>query len=202
MKKVILSACVMLIAIAAYGQRDKGTVTLQPKVGLNVATLTNDGDADSRFAPVVGAEVEVQATDMVSFSGGLLYSMQGAKGKIGDVDGTVKLDYINVPILANVYVANGFAVKLGVQPGFLINNKVKVSQNGVNAEVDLEKAFKAAGIDAKLNKVDVSFPVGVSYEFSNINIDARYNWGLTKFIDEDSSKNSVFQITVGYKFAL
>ena len=69
MKKVILSACVMLIAIAAYGQRDKGTVTLQPKVGLNVATLTNDGNADSRFAPVVGAELEVQATDMVSFSG-------------------------------------------------------------------------------------------------------------------------------------
>ena len=202
MKKVILSACVMLTAIAAYGQRDKGTVTLQPKVGLNVATLTNDGDADSRFAPVVGAEVEVQATDMVSFSGGLLYSMQGAKGKVGNVDGTVKLDYINVPILANVYVANGFAVKLGVQPGFLINNKVKVSQNGVNAEVDLEKAFKAAGIDAKLNKVDVSFPVGVSYEFSNINIDARYNLGLTKIIDQDNSKNSVFQITVGYKFAL
>ena len=128
--------------------------------------------------------------------------MQGAKGKVGNVDGTVKLDYINVPILANVYVANGFAVKLGVQPGFLINNKVKVSQNGVNAEVDLEKAFKAAGIDAKLNKVDVSIPVGVSYEFSNINIDARYNWGLTKIIDQDNSKNSVFQITVGSKFAL
>ena len=202
MKKVILSACVMFITIAAYGQRDKGTVTLQPKVGLNMATITGDNDADSRFAPVVGAEVEVQATDMVSFSGGLLYSMQGAKGKIGDVDGTVKLDYINVPILANVYVANGFAVKLGVQPGFLINNKVKVSKNGVNAEVDLEKALKAAGIDAKLNKVDVSIPMGVSYEFSNINIDARYNWGVTKIIDEDNSKNSVFQITVGYKFAL
>ena len=202
MKKVILSACVMFITIAAYGQRDKGTVTLQPKVGLNMATITNDNDADSRFAPVVGAEVEVQTTDMVSFSGGLLYSMQGAKGKVGNVDGTVKLDYINVPILANVYVANGFAVKLGVQPGFLINNKVKVSQNGVNAEVDLEKSLKAAGIDAKLNKVDISIPVGVSYEFSNINIDARYNWGVTKIIDEDSSKNSVFQITVGYKFAL
>ena len=42
MKKIILSACVMFITIAAYGQRDKGTVTLQPKVGLNMATLTNE----------------------------------------------------------------------------------------------------------------------------------------------------------------
>lgn len=84
----------------------------------------------------------------------------------------------------------------------MINNKVKVSQNGVNAEVDLEKSLKAAGTDAILNKADVSIPVGVSYEFSNINIDARYNWGVIKIIDESSSKNSVFQITVGYKFAL
>ena len=45
MKKIILSACVMFITIAAYGQRDKGTVTLQPKVGLNMATITNDNDA-------------------------------------------------------------------------------------------------------------------------------------------------------------
>ena len=90
-----------------------------------------------------------------------------------------------------------------MQLGFTTDpNKVKVSQNGVNAEVDLEKSFKAAGIDAKLNKVDVSIPMGVSYEFSNINIDARYNLGLTKIIDQDNSKNSVFQITVGYKFAL
>ena len=43
------------------------------------------------------------------------------------------MDYVNIPILANFYVAKGFAVKVGIQPGFLVNDKVKVSSNGVSA---------------------------------------------------------------------
>lgn len=31
-------------------------------------------------------------------------------------------------------------------------------------------------------------------------IDARYNWGLTKIYDDDKAKNSVFMISLGYKF--
>lgn len=202
MKKIILSTLVLLTALTANAQQEAGRVTVQPKVGLNIATITKDDDADSRVGLAVGAEIEYQATDMVSISGGLLYSMQGAKGDLGSIDGTMKLDYINIPILANVYVAKGFAVKLGLQPGFMVNDKIKVSQNGMSAEVSLEKAFEQAGIDATINKVDLSIPVGVSYEFSNFVVDARYNWGLTEIVKDASSKNSVFQISVGYKFAL
>ena len=47
-------------------------------------------------------------------------------------------------------------------------------------------------------------PVGVSYQFKEpIVIDARYQIGLTKLIlGANSSKNSVFTLTVGYKFCL
>ncbi|WP_276909900.1 porin family protein [Hallella colorans] len=202
MRRIILSTLVLFTTLATNAQRQVGTTSIQPKVGLNIATITKDNDADPRLAPVIGAEFEHQVTDMVSLSAGLLYSMQGAKGNIGGVDGTVKLDYINIPILTNVYIAKGFAVKLGVQPGFMINDKVKVSRNGVTAEVGLENAFRQSGIDAKIKKLDVSIPVGASYEFSNFVVDARYNWGLTKIIDQSTSKNSVFQLTLGYKFGL
>ena len=202
MRRIILSTLVLFTTLATNAQRQVGTTSIQPKVGLNIATITKDNDADPRLAPVIGAEFEHQVTNMVSLSAGLLYSMQGAKGNIGGVDGAVKLDYINIPILANVYIAKGFAVKLGVQPGFMINDKVKVSGNGVTAEVGLENAFRQSGIDAKIKKLDISIPVGASYEFSNFVVDARYNWGLTKIIDQSTSKNSVFQLTLGYKFGL
>ena len=71
--------------------------------------------------------------------------------------------------LANVYVAPGFAVKLGLQPGFNVNSKAKAKNNGVSVEADM---------DAKT--VDLSIPIGLSYEFSNFVIDGRYNWGVTK----------------------
>ena len=55
---------------------------------------------------------------------------------------------------------------------------------------------------ADIKSFDFSIPVGVSYEYSNFQLDARYNWGMTKVADWADSKNSVFQITLGYKFAL
>lgn len=48
----------------------------------------------------------------------------------------------------------------------------------------------------------LSIPVGLSYEISNVVLDARYNWGVTKAFDGLDSKNSVFQVTIGYKFQL
>ncbi len=68
--------------------------------------------------------------------------------------------------------------------------------------VDYDDAAKAEGIDSKAKKFDLSIPVGLSYEISNVVLDARYNWGLTKIVSNSDSKNSVFQITLGYKFEL
>lgn len=95
--------------------------------GINLATMTNDDDAKTRIGLVAGAELEYQASPLLSVSAGALYSQQGADADSQGMNGTVKMDYVNLPILANFYVAKGFAVKVGIQPGFLVNDKVKVS---------------------------------------------------------------------------
>lgn len=110
MKKFILMAAVMLSSMTAFAQTKQGSLTVQPKLGLNIATLTKAEGSDPRFGLAAGAEFEYGATDMVGISFGALYSMQGCKNE----GLTAKLDYINIPILANVYVAPGFAVKLGI----------------------------------------------------------------------------------------
>lgn len=181
----------MLLASAAtFAQNSVGQFTFTPKVGLNIADFQKCESSDARFGLVAGGEFEYGLSDMVGLSFGALYSMQGAKYKDG-VSRTLKADYINIPLLANVYVAPGFAVKLGLQPGFNVNSEF-IYWNG-----PYEK-----NIDAKT--VDLSIPIGVSYQFDNVVIDGRYNWGLTKVYKNDNLyyKNSVFQITVGYKFAL
>lgn len=185
MKKMFLTAAMMLASVATFAQNAVGQITIQPKVGLNIANVTDADDADARIGLAAGAEFEYGVTDMIGVSAGLIYSMQGAKTTVEGVDATMKLDYLNVPILANVYVAPGLAVKLGIQPGFKLSAKGK-------AETDLDgvKGF------------DLAIPVGVSYQYQNIVLDARYNWGVTKIVDDADSKNSVFQITLGYKFSL
>lgn len=188
MKKFVLLAVVLLSSVGVFAQREVGSINIQPKVGVNIADLTDVDGSDPRIGFVIGAEGEYQLTDMVSLTAGLLYSQQGAKCEYSEniagvninVEEKTKVDYINVPILANVYVIKGLAVKLGVQPAF------KVHDNDIKGV----KSF------------DFSIPVGVSYEYSNFQLDARYNWGLTKIADHGDSKNSVFQVTLGYKFDL
>lgn len=191
MKKLFLMAVMALATVSSFAQHRVGTVTIQPKVGLSLANVTK-GDGDIRVGAVAGAEFEYQVSDIFSLSAGALYSMQGCKGEVEGYDATVKLDYLNIPILANVYVAKGLAVKLGIQPGFNVTSKASVEKSGTKVTTDLD------GIES----VDFSIPVGLSYEINNFVIDARYNLGVSKIMDGSDLKNSVFQFTLGYKFAL
>lgn len=192
MKKLFLAVVAMMISAATFAQNEVGQLTIQPKVGVNIANITDVNDADPRIGLAAGAEFEYGLTDNIGLSAGVLYSMQGVKTIIVDDDCTSKLDYLNVPILANFYIAKGFAVKLGVQPGFKLSSKAKFKGSGGSKEVDVD-GFKS---------VDLSIPVGLSYQYQNIVFDARYNWGVTNLVEDSDSKHSVFQITVGYKFSL
>ncbi|MFC2313179.1 porin family protein [Prevotella denticola] len=194
MKKVLVVAALMFSSVATFAQHAVGSFNLQPKVGVSIANLTDNNSSDARVGLVAGVEGEYQASDIFSVSAGVLYSMQGAKFDAFGAKSTEKLDYINVPIMANVYVVKGLAVKLGVQPGFKVNDKLDLRM----------PVLGGALVDLKAKSVDFSIPVGISYEYNNFQVDARYNWGLTKVFDVDKldQKNSVFQITLGYKFDL
>ena len=191
MKKFILMAAMVFASVASFAQQPVGTFSIQPKVGISIAELT-DNSGDARIGVLAGAEAMYQATDIFGISVGAIYQQQGIKSD----NATLKLDYVNVPILANVYVVKGLEVKLGIQPGFNVNNEMKYSNSTVSGSVNV----KDTELGAK--SVDLSIPVGLSYEFSNVVLDARYNWGVTKAMKVYDSKNSVFQFTVGYKFTL
>lgn len=178
MKKFMLAAAVMIMSLGAKAQNEVGQITVAPTVGLNLATVTGDG-AKSMAAFTVGATAEYGLSEDIGLSAGVMYSMQGAK--LGDEK--LKLGYINIPILANYYIWEGLAIKAGLQPGIMLSAK-----------------WDGEDVKEGCNSFDLAIPVGVSYEFSKIVVDARYNIGVTKIIDGADSKNSVMQFTVGYKF--
>lgn len=180
MKKFFAMAALVLSSVGAFAQYSAGDVTLQPKVGLNCASVTGS-DLDYKAGFVGGLELEYHASPLVGISGALLYSNQGYKISGDHASITWSPSYLNIPILANFYVANGLALKAGVQPGFMV---------GKDDAGDAAETF------------DFSVPVGISYEYMNICLDARYNIGCTKVFKAGDGNNSVFQLTLGYKFKL
>lgn len=209
MKKFMMAAALLLLGMGtSFAQDAVGTVTLQPKVGVNVACLTDEDDSEARVGFTGGVELGYQVTNKLALTGALMYSQQGAKADYDELTGTMKLDYINIPILANIYVAKGFALKAGIQPAFNVNKKITVG--GIS--MDIEDAYEqGTGQRVKIKSFDFSIPIGLSYEINGLIFDARYNLGISKIVDgfkyegvkvQPDDKNSVFQLTIGYKFAL
>lgn len=195
MKKIMFIVAMAVMAVAAKAQNAVGEITLKPMVGMTIANIT-DSNGDSKIGVAAGLEAEFGVADKFGITVGAVYSMQGTKSAASvsgyNASAKINLDYINIPILANYYLAPGFAIKAGIQPGFKVNSELKVKSGGTEIKQDFD------GVES----VDFSIPVGLSYEFSDFVIDARYNWGLTKIVDGSDSKNSVFMISLGYKFGI
>ena len=202
MKTWILTIVALLTSVVAVAQRREGTCTVQPKVGLNVSTLS---DAQKTIGDACfGMEAEYMITNIFSLSAGVMVSNQGGKYDKDGLRYTADIDYANIPIMANVYVLPGLALKAGVQPGFRLKAKMETD----NGSYDIDEFYKLVGMlipgeEPKINKFDLAIPVGISYEYENVVLGARYNWGLLKVENIGPAYyNRVFEVTLGYKFEL
>ena len=138
------------------------------------------------------------------------------------MDGKLKCNYLNLPLMANVYIPalKGLAFKVGFQVGILVSDKMSSEGMILMQNMDYytssshmindgRKPNQLVGYNTEMSDVcksiDFGIPIGLSYEYRNIVLDARYFFGLTK-IDKtdnpDTARNQYLSITLGYKFHL
>jgi len=193
MKKLLFFTAIVLFGFTYVSAQD---INFGAKAGVNFATITGE-DLDSfssRTAFHLGFVAEIGITETFSFQPELLYSAQGSDYSEDIFEGSVKVDYLNLPLMAKFYVAEGFSLEAGPQVGFLLSAK-DVYDDGEDDWSDITK-----GIDFGLN-----FGVGYKLE-SGLNFGARYNLGLSDLNDDPDSqadsafKNSVIQAYVGFFF--
>ena len=221
----------LFVSSAVKGQEPVGTFSLIPKIGVSLANLSgekiyyNDSDIpakgkyNARF--VGGVEAEYQMLPTTSISIGVGYVQQGCRYSDFEIGNTEtisegwddvrsRIDYIQCPLTINQYLTDGLAVKAGIQVGFLVNSDFSYSITPIKHFTDGSIEYgktEDMKTDQKsvMRSVDVSIPVGLSYEYMNVVLDVRYHFSLTEIYKDKlwpSEKNKVFTITVGYKFNL
>ena len=198
MKKIfVMAVAAMMATVSATAQHREGDNTIQPRVGISMSTLTNWDDAKMKVNLAYGIEFEHFFTEGFSAAAGLLFTNQGAKL---ENDVKMHLYYAAFPITANYYVLPGLAVKAGVQPAYRVKSQVKNSDVTVDFDRFMEGLF--IGNDLSMPKFELAIPMGLSYEYNGITLDARYNFGLTKLITgiDDAIYQRVIVVTLGYKF--
>ena len=190
MKKTIITIMLAIVSMATFAQKEPGTITLYPRVGVNFSKFADsrvyygnsDTYSESEFKAglVLGVEGEYQLSELFAISGGALYSQQGERYDLPSEEKEfekMRYDNINIPLLAVFNTRIGLSVKCGIQPEFVINNP-----------------------DFKARKANLSLPLGLAYEYKNFCLDLRYNLGLTNVMDLEgiSSKNRTIMLTLGY----
>ena len=198
MRKLFALLLLWLPVLQLSAWKEPGTTTIYPRVGFNLSKFSGDkiytgintfdgvaGTIPARFKVgfSAGAEVQHQFSNALAGSIGLLYSQQGtAFKKTSDIefDFKIKENNLIVPVMLVATTKYNIDFKLGLQPEFRVS-----------------KAF-----DKVLNKVSLSIPVGISYEYRNVVLDLRYNIGVSHVYKEqssyDASRGQTVMLTLGY----
>lgn len=123
----------------------------------------------------------------------------------------ISLHYINIPVMLNAHIplrsAFGLTAKAGFQLDWLASANIHYDTQ-VYIDGDYAKGGSSNGIKDRLKDFGLTIPVGLAFNYKNIELDARYLWNVTDINDADydddsgSNHNSTFFLTIGYKFDL
>lgn len=198
MKSLLLVALTMG-SLTANAQHEEGETTIQPRIGITVSTLTNIDNSKSKVNVAYGIEFEHYITDQFSVAGGVLFTDLGVKIDNGD-DYKMNIYNTTFPITANYYILPGLALKAGLQPAFRIKAQMKQGSTKIDFDRFVEYFFNDN--DFKMNKLDLSIPLGLSYEYQRFVLDARYNLGVTKLFSglDENVFYRWLAVSLGYKF--
>jgi len=202
--KIFATAILFTSALTATAQNEADNTndsspSFGVKGGLNFATITGDDfeSPDMRTSFHVGAIAEFPIADMFSLQAEAIYSSQGFKSNIdggligGDGEIEYQLDYINVPVLAKIYVTKGLSFEVGPQFGFLVNEEIDTDPNDDPGDFETNEA----------KDFDFGLAGGLTFQTDmGLFASGRYNYGVTEIIEDSDAHNSVFQVSIGYKF--
>lgn len=194
MRKIILP----IMFCMAFGFVNAQSTRFGAKGGLNVSNFTGyEEDVKSLIGFHVGGFAEIKIAKKITIQPEFLFSTQGTtiEGSEGDSNTSIKVNYLNIPVLVKYYITDMFSVEAGPQIGLLLSAKARGE--------DISDLYKST---------DYGFNLGCGYNFTeNISAGARYTIGLTDVNDTSdesqypdlynaSFKNSNFALSLGYKF--
>lgn len=211
MKKLIiitmLTFGVATVSHAQHMQNGKGAY-FGFKAGANFSNVIKSGDSDfkSKFKPgfAAGIFVDIPILEAFSFAPELVYSQKGyqSSGSIlgGDYDYKVTTNFVDVPLLAKFWVAEGFNISVGPQVSFLTSTTESFKSGSDEFRNTVEEKNK------NLKKSLFGGVVGLGYELGGqLGVQARYALDFQKNNADGSTevpeyKNQVIQVGLTYQF--
>jgi hypothetical protein len=186
MKSLFFLLVATVFATVSFSQVQFGL-----KGGINLATVRglNEGNSKARVGYHLGALAEIGNADLF-IRPEFLYSSKGFgySATESSSEGTLRLNYLNLPVLFGFRPAHNTVLLAGPELGFL-QKAVSISK-GIRS--DMTGFYR---------HFDVGFDLGAAYEFTrSVGIEARYNYGfkdLVNVVITDNAGNVIGQGKTG-----
>jgi outer membrane protein W len=196
MKKLLT----LLFTICVFAAQSQN-LTIGPKFGANVSTLTGVDDADFNTGLAAGVFLLYSTNVKLGIGLDAFYSEEGTDTKILDEEINLRLNYMRLNIPVSFFfrdIGDEFRPKVFIGPtlGFLMSAEV---ENG--SSVDVKDFY---------NSMDIGALVGLGFnnritEKTWLNIDASYKYGFIEVRETavgDAQNNHGITISIGIGFGL
>jgi hypothetical protein len=197
-RSIVIRLCVVVVFLVSVSQ----ALDLGIRGGLAFSSLHGDGVADCgwRQGMCVGVSTEYSILGLVAIQPELLYIQKGAKCDVNPFTGTdigetyvVKLDYVELPVLAAMSVPLPSLVKPKVFAGPYIAYNLKAQgsfETGSSTDLDFIKAFDYGAV--------VGVGTDLDFLVAKVMLDGRYTFSLASIHEDgDDVKNRSITVVLG-----
>ncbi len=169
--------------------------------GLNIADLSGDDVLDNHESfktANAGLFLQFKLLNLIALQPEINYTQRGAVFKEGSITNTVKLDYVQIPVLLKIKfpILGILPTSIFGGPSIAFNTRAKVKTEGAGSSFQVD-------IKDNIKDVETGAVAGVGLEFGMLMLDARYTVGLGT-IDNSSDnldiKNRVISFNAGLIF--
>lgn len=176
-------------------------------LGINSSTLggSDAQDAKRRTGIMAGVLLVAPVTPVFAIQPELLYTMKGAKFNDGGATGTLKMNYIEIPVLARFDVPSSG----GVKPFFYVGPSISFKLS-CDVTAEFQGQSESASCDdqtvgeTNVKSVDYGAVVGAGLAFDvsgkAFTLGARYDHSLAKVSDNSDIKHRVISVVGTLEF--
>lgn len=204
-----------LIALAPAPARAQHA-TLGVKGGLNLTNLSvsDPADSDSGFDSqtdfLAGVFAQFTIGSVFAFQPEVLYSQRGAKSRDDDPATKLNLNYIQIPLLLMARLGSRESpiypiLYAGPSVAFETRCQVTGENEGVSLSLSCDDPLLDGELQTKETEYGVVFGGGFEFLYSRLTVqlDVRYNLGLTNLNDSEnasevSAKSRVWSFMLGF----
>lgn len=152
------------------------------------------------FGGHLGAYVNIRLSQLVALEPGIFYTQKGTSTTLDlggiDLEGTIKSNYLDLPLLLRLYPAGGFNIFMGVQFAYHLDSSFDFAVDG-NSVIDGEDTTDT------ISEFDVAPILGIGYEFPggfNLNLAGELGMISVDGIGNLDTFNRNIRLSVGYSF--